>query len=167
MTDKKGTPLQVNIDLTRHGEEIAAFLHSHGLSTKPTELHGTVTGSSLTPLYCKAKNRASAGVLYQQNIKSPLLKAVEEAVDERKVRRGPMSVARYTALLLTKVERLLNSCRHACREPAPAAYSRYGSDMFWIRFHVQTDMDSLWCACYTLHEATFLIRYIGRVESVR
>ena len=31
LTDETGPPVQVNIDLVRHGAELAAFLRAHGL----------------------------------------------------------------------------------------------------------------------------------------
>lgn len=35
LTDEAGTPVQVNIDLVRHGAELAAFLRAHGLVETP------------------------------------------------------------------------------------------------------------------------------------
>ena len=167
LTDEAGTPVQVNIDLTRHGEELAAFLRAHGLSATETDLQGTVPGSRLTPLYREAKEHTGIGVLYRPEARRGLRSEVAAALLRLPARHRAISEEEYTASLLATLERLLRSRRHSRREPAPDDYARYGRDMFWIRFRIQSDMSTLWCACYTLHETTVLVRYIGPAKMTK
>lgn len=229
LTDELGTPVQVHIDLVRHGRELASFLRAHGLvetlveqaadgftapasdlsspaaaqgnagslaavsaaivkparhtddrstSTSPVaapafrlilcdELAGAVPGSGLTPLYRPPKDTLHIAVVYRPEVKAPLNRAVEDTLSGRTSRRAPAGADAYTAQLLAALERSLRSRRRGKHEPASDKYARYGHDMFCFRFRLRESRNTLWIACYTLHETTILVRYIGAETSAK
>lgn len=83
MTDETGPLVQVNIDLVRHGAELAAFLRAHGLvgggsgaqlpaegsGTVCDELSGTVGGERLTCRYVPSADRRLIPVVYRSQVR--------------------------------------------------------------------------------------------------
>lgn len=215
LTDEQGAPLQVNIDLRRHGAELATFLRAHGLLaetatksgagsgngvgkvtagadeetvagsspatgsgngvqshadrdngspsphtacalTLTDELAGALTGSSLSSCYEAAD--APAQVVYRPGVRRMLQTAVAKVLQQR--RRDCPDAEHYAGALLSALERRLYMVRRH-NKPAPDAYERYGRDMFCIRFRIRKSLDTVWCACYTLHHGTVLVRYLA------
>ena len=162
LTDDEGNPVQVNIDLTRHGGELAAFLHSHGLSDVKDSLKGALPGNRLTPLYRQPMEQTCMRVLYSPVACRLLRNEVTKVLERLTLQLRPVSREEYVAALTSALERQLYTTRSRRSEVAPDAYARYGKDMFRLRFHLRIDRKTLWCACYTLHETNVLVRYVGR-----
>lgn len=176
MTDEAGAPVQVNIDLRRHGAELAAFLRAHGLiaggfgaelpaersGTVCDELSGTLGGERLTGRYVPSADRRLTPVVYRSQVRPQLHRAVDKALVSLHRRRGTSAptAEEYAAVLLTALERHLHGARLR-QKPAPEGYERYGRDMFGLRFRIQPSPDTLWIVCYTLHHGTVVVRYIG------
>lgn len=176
MTDETGPLVQVNIDLVRHGAELAAFLRAHGLvgggsgaqlpaegsGTVCDELSGTVGGERLTCRYVPSADRRLIPVVYRSQVRPLLRAAVNKALLSLHGRKGTSAPAaeEYAATLLTAAERHLHGARLR-HKPAPEGYERYGRDMFGLRFRLRCSSDTLWIICYTLHHGTVVVRYIG------
>ncbi|MEQ3090030.1 hypothetical protein [Alistipes onderdonkii] len=167
LTDEAGTPVQVNIDLVRHGAELAAFLRAHGLvgggsGTVCDELSGTVGGERLTCRYVPSADRRLIPVVYRSQVRPLLRAAVDKALLSLHGHKGTSAPAaeEYAATLLTAAERHLHGARLR-HKPAPEGYERYGRDMFGLRFRLRCSSDTLWIICYTLHHGTVVVRYIG------
>lgn len=141
LTDETGPPVQVNIDLVRHGAELAAFLRAHGLvgggsgaqlpaegsGTVCDELSGTVGGERLTCRYVPSADRRLIPVVYRSQVRPLLRAAVDKALLSLHGRKGTSAPAaeEYAATLLTAAERHLHGARLR-HKPAPEGYLRTG-----------------------------------------
>lgn len=107
MTDETGPLVQVNIDLVRHGAELAAFLRAHGLvgggsgaqlpaegsGTVCDELSGTVGGERLTCRYVPSADRRLIPVVYRSQVRPLLRAAVNKALLSLHGRKGTSAPA--------------------------------------------------------------------------
>ena len=176
LTDEAGTPVQVNIDLLRHGAEIAPFLRAHGLVAATSgglsdpegsgavcdELAGTLGGGHLTRGYLPSPGQKLTPVVYHPQVRLLLREAAGRVLDSLRHRSGMAAppAGKYLALLLAALEKRLHGARRR-HKPAPEGYERYGPDMFGLRFRLRSSPGFLWVVCYTLHHATVLVRYVG------
>lgn len=129
MTDETGPLVQVNIDLVRHGAELAAFLRAHGLvgggsgaqlpaegsGTVCDELSGTVGGERLTCRYVPSADRRLIPVVYRSQVRPLLRAAVNKALLSLHGRKGTSAPAaeEYAATLLTG-QRSATCTGHVC-----------------------------------------------------
>lgn len=164
LRNEDGVPVQLNIDLRVHGEELDAFMCTHGLaSVEQWEMARSVTGEQLFPSYA-VSDQALQHVHYLPEVKAMIQKATSGILKNERTHSTDLAEGGLDILLLQQVARSLTPIPSK-KEPTPKAFVRYcGKDTFWTRFKIDSIPGVIWFVFYTIHdEGIVLVRHISYI----